>query len=90
MLTYEYFCSANERTVEVAHGIRESVGTWGELCQRAGIEPGETTPDAPVERLISGGLLARVSGGTPSSQGALPTLPMGGCCGRPSQCGHHG
>ncbi|HTN03207.1 hypothetical protein [Planctellipticum variicoloris] len=90
MLTYEYFCQANEKTVEVAHSMRDSIATWGELCQRAGIEPGSTASDAPVERLISGGAMAIVSGGTPSSQAALPTLPMGGgCCGRPSQCGHH-
>lgn len=89
MLTYEYFCSANDQTIEVAHSMRDSITTWGELCQRAGIEPGATPADAPVERLISGGMLARVHGGTPSSQAALPTLPMGGCCGNPAGCGRH-
>lgn len=50
---YEYHCARNGRTVEVRHGMRERVETWGSLADRAGIEPGATPPTAPVERLMS-------------------------------------
>jgi hypothetical protein len=89
MIQYQYFCSANQQTVDVRHGMKERLATWGEVCQRAGIELNGTPADAPVERLISGGLTAIVSGGTPSSQ-AANALPMAGCCGNPSSCRHRG
>jgi len=89
MITYQYHCPTNDRTLEVQHSMRESIRTWGELCQRTGNDPGKTPADTPVERLISGGLHASVSGGTsPSSSSSL--LPMAGCCGNPSSCHHHG
>ena len=50
---YDYFCEANQETVEVMHGMNESVSTWGELCALADIEPGETPSDSPVKRLIA-------------------------------------
>lgn len=92
MLTYDYFCEQNQKTVQVSHGIRDRISSWGELRQRAGLEPDDTPDDSPVERLISGGLLATVNGGTPSSAGlAQAALPMmGGCCGNPSGCQRHG
>lgn len=52
MPTYEYFCRANETSVEVVHPITETLRTWGELCAHTGIDPGETPTDAPVERLV--------------------------------------
>lgn len=92
MLTYEYHCSQNQKTVQVQHGMKEKLQTWGELRQRAGLEPDETPDHAPVERLISGGQLATVTGGTPSStEHAKSALPMmGGCCGNPGGCHRHG
>ena len=51
---YDYFCETNRRTVEVAHPIRERLQTWGEVCERAGIPKGKTSPKAKVMRLIGG------------------------------------
>lgn len=92
MLTYEYHCSRNQQTVLVQHGIREKIASWGELRQKAGLKPDGTPDDAPVERLISGGLMGTVNGGTPSSmEAAKAALPVsGGCCGNPASCRHHG
>jgi hypothetical protein len=89
MLTYQYHCPTNNRIVDVQHGMKERLATWGEVCRRAGIVVDGAPPEAPVERLISGGLLGTVAGGTPSSSAANP-LPMAGCCGHPSSCRHHG
>ncbi len=88
MPTYEYVCPTNQQTVEVQHGMKEKLSTWGELCERAGIPAGNTDVSAPVERILSGGLIATVAGGT---RNQMPVLPMsGGCCGRPQSCSHHG
>jgi len=53
MSFYDYYCPANKRTVEVRHGIKEKLKTWGDVCKKAGIEPGNTPAQSPVERLIS-------------------------------------
>jgi hypothetical protein len=87
MITYVYHCSANNQTVEVQHGMKEQLRTWGDLCARSGQPVGQTDVGAPVERLISGGLHASVAGGTQSS---ASLLPMAGCCGNPSGCSRHG
>lgn len=55
MPLYEYVCETNGRTVEVVHRMSERFETWGELCSGAGIEPGDTAPEAPVKRLIGAG-----------------------------------
>lgn len=52
MPLYDYFCSSNNQTVEVMHGINDLVETWGELCRLAKCHPGLTLEDAPVNRLI--------------------------------------
>lgn len=49
---YNYFCEANGTSVEVHHGMRQSLSTWGEVCATAGIDPGSTPVDASVERLL--------------------------------------
>ena len=78
MITYEYFCEANGKTVEVSHRMQESLKTWGDLCQKADI-PLEDTPAAtPVERLISGGLLFK--GESSNQKSELPIADS--CCGR--------
>lgn len=69
-MTYEYFCAANGRTVEVRHSMTEKLLSWGEVAACAGIDAGITPADALVERLISGGTLAlarRVSRQAPQS-----------------------
>jgi hypothetical protein len=53
MPIYEYHCPANGTRLEVLHGINESPQSWGELCQIAGIELGDTDSEAAVERLVS-------------------------------------
>ncbi|MDD4278649.1 MAG: hypothetical protein PHX74_02825 [Candidatus Sumerlaeales bacterium] len=52
MPVYEYYCSANGKSVETLHSMKESISTWGELCDKAKIEIGDTPPDAKVERLV--------------------------------------
>ncbi len=80
MPTYDYRCEANGRVVEVRHGMNETVATWGELCERAGIDPGDTPLDAPVRRLISGGyVVSSASLGNPAPACDAPGCGMGGC-----------
>ncbi len=70
MPRYDYHCPANGRTVEVSHGMSEGLNSWAELCERAGIEPGETPKDSPVERLFSAPLISGIS---PSGGCSAPT-----------------
>jgi hypothetical protein len=89
MLTYQYHCPSNGQTIDVQHGMKERLATWGEVCKRAGVALNGTPANAEVERLISGGLMGTVSGGTATSAEAMPKLPMAGCCGNPASCRHH-
>ncbi|RMH30239.1 MAG: zinc ribbon domain-containing protein [Planctomycetota bacterium] len=75
MPRYEYRCPANGRVVEISHGMSEHVATWGQLCERAGIEPGATAPETPVEKVVS--LAFTRSGAT--RDGAGPCGPACGC-----------
>ncbi|EGV52801.1 FmdB family zinc ribbon protein [Candidatus Endoriftia persephonae] len=75
MPTYDYFCETNSRTVEVSHKMSELLSTWGELCDKASIEPGDTPLDAPVKKLLSGP--AVISG---ASRNEAPPCASGGCC----------
>lgn len=52
MPVYEYYCPANDLHVEVVHSMKETLHTWGELCQVAGLDAGDAPPDSPVERLL--------------------------------------
>ncbi len=52
MPVYEYFCPANGVAIEVVHPMAEKVTAWGRLCELAGIAPGETPADEPVEKLL--------------------------------------
>jgi hypothetical protein len=82
MPSYDYRCATNDRVVEVRHSISEKLSTWGEVCAKAGIQPGDTPGDAPVDRLISGGGI--VSSGALSNPEA-PSCGSGGCGG--GMCG---
>lgn len=73
MPTYDYYCPANARTLEVRHSINEKLSTWGELCARIQADPGDTPPDSPVQRLITGGALI----GGARSEAAPPVMPCG-------------
>lgn len=59
MPTYDYYCPINGRTVEVRHSFSVTLTDWQAKCREAGIFPGDTPADAPVERLISGGLILK-------------------------------
>jgi hypothetical protein len=81
MPSYDYRCNANGRVVEVRHSMHDKLTTWGEVCQKAGLEPGDTATDAPVERLISGGgIVSSASLSNPE-----PPCGSGGCAG--GMCG---
>jgi hypothetical protein len=76
MPTYDYFCEANGRKVEVRHRMSEELKNWGQLCDLAHLEPGDTPVDSPVRRLISGGTF--ISSTTRSNP--EPTCSTGACC----------
>lgn len=85
MPTYDYLCEANGRVVEVQHRMSEKLSTWGELCQQAGVDAGDTPPDSPVQRLATGGQVVK-SGSLGDS---APSCTAGPCCGGGS-CGFDG
>jgi len=53
MPSYDYYCDANGRTVEVNHTLKVSLSTWGEVCYVAQIPLGDTDPMAPVRKIPS-------------------------------------
>ena len=77
MPTYDYRCDANNRVVEVHHKMSQRLHTWGELCDIAGIDPGDTVQTTPVSRLANGGNVVRSA--------SLKNNPIGcnpdACCG---------
>ena len=79
MPTYDYRCDANGQTVEVIHRMSDQVTTWGELCEKAGMEPGETALDAPVHRLATGGNVIS-SNSMGSGTAPAPACSTGTCC----------
>lgn len=85
MPSYDYHCPANGQVIEIEHKMAESVGTWGELCRRAGTPVGATPPDAKVVRLITGGNV--ISAGALGSRRERPC--DSGPCGAPV-CGGGG
>ncbi len=79
MPTYDYRCEVNDRIVEVNHRMSEALHTWGELCAKAGIEPGDTATASPVVRMATGGnLISRSSLG--SGTAPAPACATGSCC----------
>jgi len=52
MPAYDYFCEANQQTVEVTHPADIRLETWIALCYAAQIDVGDTDPAAPVRRVI--------------------------------------
>ena len=82
MPSYDYRCEQNGRVVEVSHKMSEKLTTWGEVCEKASLEPGDTPSDTPVVRLITGGNV--ISSSTLSNPEA-PSCATGGCGG--GMCG---
>jgi len=77
MPTYDYRCDDNGQTIEVNHRMSESLATWGELCARLGISPGDTPAEAPVHRLATGGNILSSSARGSSE---APACSTGACC----------
>ena len=66
---YEYECAANGQTVEVRHGMSEELTTWGQLVDRAAVDPGDTPADAPIQRIMSAPVPVTGSTGDAGFQG---------------------
>lgn len=78
MPTYDYRCPDNGLVVEVRHGMAEKLRTWGELCEKTGMELNGTPADAPVEKMLSG---SNVVNSNSLGSGAAPACNTGPCCG---------
>jgi hypothetical protein len=76
MPTYDYRCNQNGQVLEVQHRMSENLATWGELCERLGISPGDTPAEAPVHRLATGGNV--LSGSSRAAE--APACATGSCC----------
>ncbi len=76
MPTYDYRCESNGRVVEVMHRMNDQMHNWGELCEKAGIEPGDTPSETPVTRMATGGNVISST----SSGGDAPACNIGGGC----------
>ena len=48
MASYDYYCEANDQTVEVEHPMSKKLQFWAEVCYYAQIPIGDTDPEAPV------------------------------------------
>ena len=46
MPSYDYLCEANGRVVEVKHRMSDKLSSWGQLCEQAGIDAGDTPADS--------------------------------------------
>ena len=77
MPSYDYLCEANGRVLEVKHRMSDKLSSWGQVCEKAGIEVGSTPADAPVQRLATGGQVVKRS----SLGDAAPPCAAGGCGG---------
>jgi|TARA_B100000959_G_scaffold259347_1_gene294933 hypothetical protein len=53
MPRYDYYCDANGQSVEVKHGISVKIENWGQLCEQAGTDPGDTMLDSIVRKIIT-------------------------------------
>ncbi|WP_006786619.1 hypothetical protein [Thiorhodospira sibirica] len=83
MPTYDYRCESNGHIVEVMHRMNDQIATWGELCTKAGIEPGNTPLDTPVTRLATGGNV--ISHSSKGASEPMSPCAMGNCAG--GMCG---
>ena len=82
MPSYDYRCEQNGQVVEVVHKMSEKLTTWGEVCEKANLELGDTPADTPVVRLITGG---NVISSSALSNPEAPACGAGGCAG--GMCG---
>lgn len=59
MSFYKYFCEANGKTIEVCHPVTVKLKTWAAVSLLAKMPCGDTSPQAPVVRLVSEALPLR-------------------------------
>ncbi|MCV6590471.1 MAG: zinc ribbon domain-containing protein [Marinobacterium sp.] len=79
MPTYDYRLELTGEVFEVKHRMSEKLYNWGELCEVAGVEPGETPVDSPVTRILSAvGVMKSSSLKNPQMP---PCMSGGGCSG---------
>jgi predicted nucleic acid-binding Zn ribbon protein len=90
MPTYEYYCEANGQTVEVMHSMSRELETWGEVCELAEIDAGNTKADSPVIRQLSAISSLMPKGGGDPRGGSGGGGGGGGCCGGGGGCGCSG
>ncbi len=76
MPSYDYRCIENNRVVEVNHSMNEKLTTWGEVCERAGLDLDGISANSPVERLITGGQFINSN----SLKNPEPSCATGSCC----------
>jgi hypothetical protein len=67
---YDYYRDANGQTVEVVHSISTLVASWGDLCQLARKDVGETDGKSPVRKIITTAPMAN----TPAGNSELKNL----------------
>ena len=81
MPAYDYHCAANGRTVEVSHSMTAMLHTWGELCDAADMEAGDTPVETPLRRVFSAPLLGGMSESGSEAAAPQPNVPCqpGGC-----------
>lgn len=78
MPTYDYHCANNGLVVEVNHKMNDTISTWGELCELANVDPGNTPANSPVKKLATGGqIVSSKNLGSPTA----PACASGPCCG---------
>ncbi len=83
MPSYDYYCPANSQTIEVRHSINDHLTTWGELCNQAQVDPGNTPLDNAVQRRITGGVF--ISSGKTGTTGE--STPAASACCAHGRCG---
>jgi len=74
MPTYDYYCPENGRVVVAFHAMSVQIETWGELCELASIDTGQTAKESPVHKQIGAGIAMVRRPDQLSGMG-------GGCCG---------
>lgn len=52
MPVYEYYCPANDQSIELVHSMTERLSTWGEVCRMANHPCDPALASSPVERLL--------------------------------------
>ena len=70
MARYDYYCDATGQTIEVVHSISALVDSWGDLCQLASRDIGETDESSPVRKIITTAPMAN----TPAGNSELKNL----------------